>query len=82
MRMRHREKILYGIEHKQGEELPVYRKGYEDGRGQELYALEEGASSAYGNTFSSFKLRMILSVAPFLRRMPEKEKSPVFLRNR
>lgn len=65
MRMRHREKILYGIEHKPEEELPVYRKGYEEGRGQELYALEEGGSPAYGNSFSSFKLRMILSVALF-----------------
>lgn len=65
MRMRHREKILYGIEHKQGEELPLYRKEYYEGREGELYAMEEGGGSINGNSFSSFKLRMILSVALF-----------------
>lgn len=36
MAMRNRERILYGIESKAGEELPLYAKGYYDGREKEL----------------------------------------------
>ena len=64
MRMRHRERILYGIEHKAGDELPVYRKEYYEGGEGELYATEAGVP-ANGNSFSSFKLRMVLSVVLF-----------------
>lgn len=64
LKMRNRERILYGIESKSGEELPIYSKGYYEG-GRELRALEEGGVPIQGNTFSSFKLRLILAVVLF-----------------
>lgn len=65
MKMRHRERLLYGAESKMGEELPVYSKGYYGSGERELYALEEGGIPVQGNSFSSFKLRLILAVALF-----------------
>lgn len=64
LKMRNRERILYGIESKSGEELPIYSKDYYEG-GRELRALEEGGVPIQGNTFSSFKLRLILAVVLF-----------------
>ena len=65
MAMRNRERILYGIESKAGEELPLYAKGYYDGREKELYALEDGSSAMQRGSFSFFKLRLMLSAVLF-----------------
>lgn len=63
LKMRNREKILYGIESKAGEELPLYTKGYYGNKEKELYASEE--IPMQGNSFSFFKLRLILSAVLF-----------------
>lgn len=69
MRMRSRERILYGIASKQEEELPLYSKGYHDygrgGREKELYALEEESGNMESTSFSSFKFRLVLAAALF-----------------
>ena len=65
MAMRNRERILYGIESKAGEELPLYAKGYYDGREKELYALEDGSIPMQRGSFSFFKLRIMLSAVLF-----------------
>lgn len=67
IKMRSREKMLYGIENKNDHELPLYTSGYFDTKGRhenELYALEE-QDDIKDRGFSSFKLRMILAVLLF-----------------
>ena len=66
MRMRSRERLLYGGG-RQEEELPLYSKGYHDyGKGgRELYALEENAVHAEEISFSSFKLRLVIAAVLF-----------------
>lgn len=59
MKMRSREKILYGTESKyEPADLPLYTKG-------ELYAAEGAAAIEQSSSFSSFKLRLVLAVALF-----------------
>ncbi len=69
MRMRSRERLLYGITGKQEEEFPLYSRGYHDyGKGMkdtELYALEEGMGNGGEAPFSSFKIRLVLAAALF-----------------
>lgn len=73
MKMRSRERMLYGTEsgYRETEEFPLYTRGYYEGyKGKkELYALEDGAESLPGGprgpSFSSFKLRLFLSVFLF-----------------
>lgn len=69
MRMRSRERMLYGTSGKAEEEFPLYSRGYHDfgrsGREGELYALEENGGNAAEGSFSSFKLRLVLSVVLF-----------------
>lgn len=65
MKMRHRERLLYGTESKMGDDMPLYSKGYYGDGERELYALEEGGIPAGGNSFSSFKLRLVLAIALF-----------------
>lgn len=65
MAMRNRERILYGVESKAGEELPLYAKGYYDGREKELYALEDGSIPMQRGSFSFSKLRLMLSAVLF-----------------
>lgn len=65
MKMRHRERLLYGTESKMGDDMPLYSKGYYGDGERELYALEEGGIPAGGNSFSSFKLRLVLAIAFF-----------------
>ena len=67
MRMRSRERILYGGSGKE-EELPLYGKGYHDPGGRrekELYALEEQEMYGPEASFSSFKLRLVLAALLF-----------------
>ena len=68
MRMRSRERMLYGTSGKE-EEFPLYSRGYHDlgkgGRDGELYALEENGGNAAEGSFSSFKLRLVVSAALF-----------------
>lgn len=65
IKMRNRERILYGVESKHSDDLPLYSNGYYEGREKELRALEEGGVPMQGNSFSSFKLRLILAAALF-----------------
>ena len=65
MKMRHRERLLYGTESKTGDEMPLYSKGYYGGGEKELYALEEGGIPVTGNSLSSFKIRLVLAAALF-----------------
>ena len=67
MRMRSRERLLYGGG-RQEEELPLYSKGYHDyGKGnRELYALEEGESHGETISFSSFKFRLVIAAFLFI----------------
>ncbi len=69
MRMRSRERLLYGVSGKTEEEIPLYSRGYHDygkkGRDAELYALEEGVGNAAEVPFSSFKIRMVLAAVLF-----------------
>ncbi len=67
MKMRHRERLLYGTESKTGDEMPLYSKGYYGSGEKELYALEEGGIPVTGNSLSSFKIRLVLGSRPFLR---------------
>ncbi len=64
MRMRSRERILYGTG-KAEEELPLYARGYYDGREKELYALEEGGIPIQAGSFSSLKIRFMLAAVLF-----------------
>ncbi len=66
MRMRSRERLLYGGG-KTEEELPLFSKGYHDyGKGgRELYALEEETAPAGEVSFSSFKFRLVLAAVLF-----------------
>lgn len=68
MKMRSREKMLYGTESNyEPEELPLYARGYVNiqKKGGELHAAESAALLEQGSSFSSFKLRLILAVALF-----------------
>ena len=65
MKMRHRERLLYGTESKTGDEMPLYSKGYYGSGEKELYALEEGGIPVTGNSLSSFKIRLVLAAALF-----------------
>lgn len=68
MKMRSRERMLYGTESSKNDvELPLYTNGYYDTKGRretELHALEE--QNHQGEVgFSSFKFRMVLAAACF-----------------
>lgn len=71
MKMRSRERLLYGTDNKSEpkelRDLPLYAKGsYDIRREKELYALEEEKIPAGGiGGFSSFKLRMVLAAVLF-----------------
>ena len=70
MRMRSRERMLYGTDMKyEQEELPLYAKGYygdyKDNKDYELQALENGRESAIHTSFSSFRLRLVIAVLLF-----------------
>lgn len=69
MKMKSRERMLYGITGKAEEEFPLYSKGCRDrgknGREKEWYALEENEENMADNSFSSFKLRLMLAVVLF-----------------
>lgn len=72
IKMRNRERILYGMEHQTKtyeEDLPLYSRGCYEGRhattGKELYAMEERNNDNGGASFSSFKLRLVFSVLLF-----------------
>lgn len=58
MKMKSREKMLYGTENKyEPEELPLYSR--------EVFALENNGESVEKPSFSSFKLRLALAVFLF-----------------
>lgn len=73
MKMRSRERMLYGTDHKYDyknypEELPLYTKGYYNNSGvqeKELYALEAQGGGVQREIFSSFRLRLVLAVLLF-----------------
>lgn len=74
MKMRSRERMLYGTDSKyeQEEELPLYTKGYygvykEHGnkKDKELYALESNRETEEKSFFFSFRLRLIVAVVLF-----------------
>lgn len=68
MKMRSREKMLYGTETKyEPDELPLYAKGYVavNTKNKELYAAENAAIAEHVSSFSSFKLRLLLAVILF-----------------
>ena len=74
MKMRSRERMLYGMEHQtknyqMEQELPLYHRGYYDMKRvntpKELYAMEEQSGDIEGGSFSSFKLRLVLAVFLF-----------------
>lgn len=74
MKMRSRERMLYGMEyqtknHTYEENIPLYSRGYYDGKyttgSKELYAMEERNGDNGGDSYSSFKLRLVLSVFLF-----------------
>lgn len=68
LRMRSRERILYGSAKSDTEALPLYHKGYTGGRDsskKELYALEEQPPEQEEVFPSSFKFRLILAVVLF-----------------
>ena len=67
MRMRSRERLLYGTEAKAEDEIPLYGKYHDfgDRRGKELYALEEADGFGAQAPFSSFKLRLVLAAILF-----------------
>ena len=74
MKMRNRERILYGMEYQSKkyqyeQEIPLYNKGYYEGNRtnavKELYAMEAQGSDMERGSFSSFKLRFMLAVTLF-----------------
>lgn len=70
MRMRSRERMLYGTDMKyEQEELPLYAKGYygdfKDNKDYELQASENGRESTIHTSFSSFRLRLVIAVLLF-----------------
>lgn len=74
MKLRSRERILYGVEHpvknsSYEQEIPLYARGHYDTKNinteKELYAMEVQSNGMEGGTFTSFKLRLILAVILF-----------------
>lgn len=68
LRMRSRERILYGTAKSDADALPLYHKGYQSGKEgskKELYALEEPAPMQEEVFPSSFKFRLVLAVVLF-----------------
>ncbi|NLL77598.1 MAG: hypothetical protein GX235_10195 [Clostridiales bacterium] len=70
MKMRSRERMLYGTDTKYDQdELPLYARGYygeyKDKKENELYALENKKEDMVPHSFSSFRLRLIIAVLLF-----------------
>lgn len=72
MKMRSRERIIYGTQaknHAYEEGMPLYYRGSWEGNyahtDKELYAMEEKGSDGEAVTCSSFKLRLVLAVFLF-----------------
>lgn len=70
MKMKNRERMLYGINSKaEAEELPLYTRGYYNGYlekgGKELYAADDGSEAVQHTSFSSFKIRLVCALFLF-----------------